>query len=205
MDLYSYIIPRDYGFAPNPFGGVCSLATCKPKIRKHAAIGDWIAGFGGTNTSIAQKMVFLMRVENTYTFDEYWNDPDYFFKRPFFGGKYQACYGDNIYHHSKDDRWIQENSHHSYEGGVVNMNNLLHDTKTDRVLLSKTFWYFGDKAITLPSEFSSAIASGRGHRKIERDKCAEVVDWVAKRYEAGLRGLPYSWTNQRKFVRYKGE
>ena len=31
---YSYIITRDYGFAPNPFGGVCTLATCKPKIRK---------------------------------------------------------------------------------------------------------------------------------------------------------------------------
>ena len=37
--LYSYVITRDYGFAPNPFGGICTLATCKPGIRNHAKVG----------------------------------------------------------------------------------------------------------------------------------------------------------------------
>lgn len=50
MNLYSYVITRDYGFAPNPFWGICSLATCKPQIRQRALKGDWIAGFGGANT-----------------------------------------------------------------------------------------------------------------------------------------------------------
>ena len=34
MKLYSYIVARDFGFAPNPFYGFCTLATCKPKIAK---------------------------------------------------------------------------------------------------------------------------------------------------------------------------
>ncbi|MFH1865797.1 MAG: hypothetical protein ABIK85_07930, partial [Candidatus Eisenbacteria bacterium] len=39
MRLFSYIVARDYGFAPNPFCGVCTLATCKPKIRESASVG----------------------------------------------------------------------------------------------------------------------------------------------------------------------
>ena len=46
MKIYSYIVKRDYGFAPNPFYGYCTLATCKPVIRKHAEIGDIIVGIG---------------------------------------------------------------------------------------------------------------------------------------------------------------
>lgn len=205
MELYSYVIPRDYGFAPNPFGGICSLATCKPQIRKHASIGDWISGFGGANTSITRKMVFLMQVDDICTFDEYWDNPNFSYKKPIFEGKYQDCYGDNIYHHTKDGHWIQEDSHHSYENGVVNMNNLMHDTGTDRVLLSENFWYFGDSAIDLPLELSRVIAYGRGYRKFDQEICTEIVRWVAEQYEPGQHGLPYSWTRRRGFIRYKGE
>ena len=45
MKLFSYILARDFGFAPNPFYSICSLATCKPIIRKKAQIGDWIIGY----------------------------------------------------------------------------------------------------------------------------------------------------------------
>ena len=29
---YSYVVARDYGFAPNPFNGILTLAACKPVI-----------------------------------------------------------------------------------------------------------------------------------------------------------------------------
>lgn len=70
--LCEEIITRDYGFAPNPFWNICSLATCKPQIRERALKGDWVAGFGGAKTTIARKMVFLMQVDEICTFDEYW-------------------------------------------------------------------------------------------------------------------------------------
>ena len=44
MKGYSYIVARDYGFAPNPFYGMCTLATCKPLIRKHSEVGDYVIG-----------------------------------------------------------------------------------------------------------------------------------------------------------------
>lgn len=203
MYLYSYVIKRDYGFAPNPFENICSLATCKPQIRERALEGDWIAGFGSANTEIYKKMVFLMRVDETCTFDEYWEDSRFFVKRPRFDGKFQLCYGDNIYHHIGND-WVQENSHHSYVDGI-NRNTLLHDTRIDRVLLSFHYWYFGEDAIDLPEDFSEAIASGRAYKKLQDDICKNIVEWVASHYELGQQGLPYKWDKSDQFVRFDGE
>lgn len=44
MKYFFYILKHDSGFAPNPFYGFCTLATCKPEIRKQAEVGDWIVG-----------------------------------------------------------------------------------------------------------------------------------------------------------------
>src|SRR5262249_28669009 len=50
--LYSYVVDHDYGFAPNPFGGFCTLAkgkygSNKRNIVEIAEVGDWIVGIGG--------------------------------------------------------------------------------------------------------------------------------------------------------------
>ena len=37
MIVYEYVMTSDSGFAPNPFHGTCTLACCKPKIRKGVA------------------------------------------------------------------------------------------------------------------------------------------------------------------------
>ncbi len=44
MRIYAYILKVDSGFAPNPFHGWCTLACCKPAIRRKARPGDWIVG-----------------------------------------------------------------------------------------------------------------------------------------------------------------
>lgn len=203
MVLYSYVITRDYGFAPNPFWNVCSLATCKPQIRQHASVGDWIAGFGGKNTEVPHKMVFLMRVGEICSFDEYWNDSRFSMKKPCFGRKYQQCWGDNIYHHS-GDKWIQENSYHSY-ADRANLNNLFHDTRIDRVLLSFYYWYFGENAIELPEKFAEVISTGRGYKKLQDNVCENVVNWVKDNYEMGLQAFPSKWKTSHQFVRFGGE
>lgn len=203
MHLYSYVIKRDYGFAPNPFWHICSLATCKPQIRERALKGDWIAGFGAANTPISRELVFLMRVDEICTFDEYWEDSRFEVKKPCFDGNYQQCYGDNIYHHI-DNEWVQENSHHSYADGI-NQNNLLHDTRIDRVLLSFHYWYFGENAIELPDEYSEVVAIGRPYKKLSEDICTDVINWIACQYTMGQHGLPYKWNESNEFVRFKGE
>jgi Nucleotide modification associated domain 2 len=44
MKLSAYIVRVDSGFAPNPFGHHCTLACCKPTIRRKAEPGDIIVG-----------------------------------------------------------------------------------------------------------------------------------------------------------------
>ena len=98
MILYSYVIDQDYGFAPNPFYGVCTFATCKPEIRERAAVGDYVAGTGCARRKRRGHLVYFMRVEEITTYDEYWKSPRFERKRPFLRGSKMRAFGDNIYH-----------------------------------------------------------------------------------------------------------
>jgi hypothetical protein len=158
--LYIYSVTRDLGFAPNPFHGFCTLATCKPNIRKKAEIGDWVMGIGGANMPLQKrKCIFLMEVTNKITFDEYWNNPEYQLKKAVRNGSKVQVLGDNIYHTSEEGKWLQEDSHHSNADGTINENNLKRDTgKGNNVLISNNFFYFGVNAACINLE---SIGHGR--------------------------------------------
>lgn len=204
MKIFSYVIPRDFGFAPNPYFNYCTLATCKPRIRKSAQIGDWIAAFGAANTIIRKKLVMLMRVEEILTFDEYWEDGRFTKKRPIFDRGGFCAYGDNIYHHI-DGQWMQEPSHHSMADGSINYANLMRDTQTDRVLISQEYYYFGNNAVDIPEEFEEVIKIGRNHNVIEDNKLIEeFLMYIRANYEIGIHGVPYS-KKSGIFIQYKGE
>lgn len=146
--LYTYAITRDFGFAPNPFHGLCTLATCKPDIRKSAKVGDWIMGVGGsTLRSVKRKCILLMKVSEKMSFQEYWDDKRFALKKSVRNGSRVQMLGDNIYHRDENGGWIQEDSHHSHPDGTPNFVNLNRDTgKTDQILVSNYFLYFGDQA-----------------------------------------------------------
>src|SRR5262245_28822887 len=72
--LFSYTIPIDDGAAPNPFHGMCTLAICKPGIRRVAQRGDWIAGLGSKGApsgDLSGRLVYAMRIEDVVTLEEY--------------------------------------------------------------------------------------------------------------------------------------
>jgi hypothetical protein len=162
MKLYSYVVARDYGFAPNPFFGVCTLATCKPRIREHAQVGDWVVGTGSKRYGLGGHLVYAMRVAETLSYDEYWGDPRFRQKRPNLRGSLKQAFGDNIYHRSpKSGKWVQENSHHSMSNGEPNPANIEHDTQAPRVLVAAEFVYWGGEGPQIPSRFRS-----RGHADI---------------------------------------
>ena len=60
MNCFRYKLEHDYGFAPNPFHGTLSLATCKGQIRKnkHLQIGDWIIGLGSVAMGDLNHLIF---------------------------------------------------------------------------------------------------------------------------------------------------
>ena len=72
MRIYVYVLKHDSGFAPNPFHGWCTLACCKPTIRRKARPGDWVVGI--TPRDLHNRVAYAMKVDESLTFEEYWSD-----------------------------------------------------------------------------------------------------------------------------------
>lgn len=155
MRNFSYKIEHDFGLAPNPFGGYCTLAVCKSSIRsnKGLEVGSWIIGTGSKKLKNANKLIYAMQVGEKLTFNEYWNDPRFQYKKPIINGTLVQMYGDNFYHQNEEGKWIQENSAHSLANGMPNLGHLKRDVGGQYVLISTNFYYFGDQAISVPKEF----------------------------------------------------
>lgn len=205
MRLFSYIVARDYGFAPNPFHGYCTLATCKPRIRSAADVGDWIVGTGAkTKYHLAGHFIYAMKIEETLDFDSYWSDPRFLCKRPMLNGSLKQVYGDNIYH--RDGRhWVQENSHHSLENGLPNRRNIARDTSINRVLVARKFVYFGNAAPPIPMDFrpyrptgEDICCPGQGHRVMSQELAKAFGDWLGNNGQWGLQSIPLEFENHKR-------
>jgi hypothetical protein len=197
--LYSYVVRYDIGFAPNPFHGWCTLATCKQDIRARAQVGDWIVGTGSKTHGLSDRLVYAMRVEEILDFDAYWVDPRFARKRPNLRGSLKNVYGDNIYHRGSEGGWVQENSRHSLEDGSPNFGHVSQDTKADAVLISRNFVYYGGSGPVIPAHLRSGhgmdLVHGRPSYRVGfpgrmRDA---VIDWIRDDLEEGLQADPRDW------------
>lgn len=178
--VYIYVVKYDLGFAPNPFGGVCTLACCKPDIRRVARIGDWVFGMGGGALKATGRCVFAMRVTRHMTFDEYWEDPTFGSKRAQRNGTRKTLVGDNIYHHDNLGSWVQEDSVHSAIDGSQAADNTDHDTRTNRLLLSDHFIYFGNAAPVVPPWILDGMGykNQRYHRTFDLAASGDLIAWI---------------------------
>lgn len=191
---------HDYGFAPNPFHGTLTLATCKSGIRKNKNlhIGDWILGLGSKAMNNIHCLIYAMRVEEKITFDQYWNDERFKNKKPVLTGSLVQLYGDNVYHiDAVTGRVIQENCAHSKSDGSANKGHYKRDIDGKFVLLSKDFYYFGDKAPEIPVEFDYIykVARSLKYKDLvdEDEKILRFINWIASNYEKGIHGDPCNW------------
>lgn len=197
--LYIYVVRHDGGHAPNPFHGFCTLATCKPQIRKKAQIGDYIAGISPKQRGRNRRLVYAMRVEEIMTFDEYWEDTRFQHKRPEQTGTLKQRCGDNYYHRSSDGSWIQEPGDHSNEDGSQNMYHTKKDTKVNRVLVSEAFVYYGNNSIEISDDLCNGdnhvvLRCGRGHRCNFSDSFKQdFIDWLEPQMHVGVAGQPREW------------
>ena len=202
MRLFSYVVRYDIGFAPNPFHGWCTLATCKQEIRKKAEVGDWIVGTGSREKRIGDKLVYAMRVEEILSFDQYWLDDRFRRKRPNLNSSVKMAYGDNIYHRDLTGSWQQENSRHSLEDGTPNPGHVKKDTSVNRVLLSQEYVYHGGSGPIIPSQFRTGyevdLVHGRPFYRVNfPDKMRDaVIAWIRQDLEAGLQADPYAWNSR---------
>ena len=185
--LYSYVLKHDSGFAPNVSHGYCTLATCKPKIRMNANVGDWIIGTGSlSKNDNEERLLYAMKVDEVLTYDEYFEREEFEYKKPKDNDLHDSQ-GDNIYYTGKPLGGEQIANSDAYRattpGGeriyyrvsnpFVQLDNPNHppsrienDTpdEPDRqaVLVSQQFWYFGNKEVHLPDddELRDALIKG---------------------------------------------
>ena len=152
------------------------------------------------------KLVYAMQVEEAMCSNDYWSDSRFVQKRPFRPGSIKQRYGDNIYHRDTEwDDWIQEDGRHSLENGSPNYSHIQKDTNPPRVLISRTFIYFGDQAIDLPEQFISEDNRRLfvGMRDFRRNFPSEVkdafIEWIEDlRDDSGIRGEPFDWQAKSK-------
>ncbi len=201
MRVYSYVVARDYGFAPNPFHGWCTLATCKPRIRKSAQPGDWIVGTGSGKKGRTGRVVYAIRVEEALTFEQYWRDPRFRRKRPDLRASRKLAFGDNIYRRARDGSWCQLPSHHSFRDGSANPANVTTDTGVNRMLAGREFVYWGGSGPPVPDRlrhFGEAsedlVIGGRNHKCcFSPELIAATVVWLESLTERGVLGRPGDW------------
>lgn len=186
--LYVYAVTYDLGFAPNPFGGLLSLACCKPNIRERAEIGDWIVGLTGTKLKPTLRCVFAMVVTGHMTFDQYWGDAAFTSRRPRRNGSRKAIVGDNIYHRSGEgSAWLQEDSVHSQVDGLQCDLNTAHDTRINRILLSERFIYFGNAAEAVPASVLAKMdyaKNSRDYRRFNLEDAQPLLSWLEPQMSA---------------------
>jgi hypothetical protein len=182
--LYTYIIPFDTGFAPNPFYGYCTLACCKPPIRRTAKRGDWIVGL--TTKDQRNRIVYAMNVSEKITFADYWRDTRFAFKRPDLrSADLQRHCGDNIYEPVGGGAYRQH-------AGAHNAENHEHDLEGTFALVASDYAYFGANAIALPPQFAG-IVPGRAHRcNFPPEVVQSVVEFIGG-LGFGIYGRPAIW------------
>lgn len=206
--IHSYVVRYDSGFAPNPFYGYCTLATCKPNIRRSADIGDWVVGSGSNDQSVRRggHLVYAMQVTEAMTFDEYSQDPRFGSKKPYRNGSRKQSCGDNIYFRtSVGAAWQQRDSFHSLRDGSPNSDHVTKDTKVNRILISNNFLYFGGVGPIIPDELRdyhrglSLCKIGRGTKTFNNAQLtSKLEEWILSLAVSGYQGAPFEWLTLRR-------
>ena len=202
--IWTYKIAADWGFTPNPFHGVCTLACCKHQIRDKAEIGDWVVGAGTETLGNRGRIIFAMKIEGRLTFEEYWADTRFLAKRHSPGASCRRAQGDNV--HQQDSLTGKYNKiplHHCCDPDETYLRPDS-DTRSEWVLYSRKFFYFGADAI-VPPDISGMRDDGRPVRfphdtrnyfkNYPESMRVRIVEWLEEQTSSGvgLRGFPGCW------------
>ncbi len=164
-------------------------------------MGDWIIGTGSRqkNKRRGDFLVYVMRVTETMTFNEYWENKKFHSKKANLRGSKKQAFGDNIYFKNEENEWEQLNSHHSHANGKPNRNNIHRDTQIDKILVSEDYAYWGDCGPKIPSKFREwpgydLCKKGPGYKNyFPKEFVDAFVNWFRSLNNKGRLGEPLDW------------
>lgn len=195
MNIFSYVVRSDTGFAPNPYGGVCTLVTCKPHIRKcnELELGDWIVGLASLSVKYFNdhpRVVYAMKVTEIMPLKEYDRHCKKHLKikipiKTLKGQekKYEESVGDCIYDYSNCEKPKLRQSLHSEK-------NRKNDLAGENALLSRHFYYFGTKAVKLPQCLSALdLSNPKSRQGQKRNSGVKLV----MDFEKWIKKLEIAW------------
>ena len=190
MKLYSYIVAHDGGFAPNPFWGYCTLANCKPKIRRTAKVGDWVVGL--SPKAKGNRVIYAMQVEEILTYAQYYRDERFSEKIPNYSKRKVICKrGDNIYKPLPNGKFWQLRSAHSKEC-QEDLKAKAVDLGGVNILIARTFHYFGGSGPDLPKHLHE-LKVRRGHKcRFPSDMISDFSKFIEE-YPLGVNAPPSDW------------
>ena len=168
LKMWSYRIVHDLQFAPNPFKGVLTLATCKPVIRKShwSQPGVWIAGFAANSVTTGikpkrgeERLIYLAKISRQLPLSKYWDK--YPLKRAInCSEEFEEYSGDNIYSVDENGNFILQNENH-HDKGNYNQDVV----KGKNVLICDEFYYFAPNSrLLIPSRFDELIHKTQGQK-----------------------------------------
>ncbi len=177
MKLYTYSLRYDDGAAPNPYWGICTLGIRKPAIRRTAEVDDWIAGLGSSHSplgDISDHVVYAMKVTGRLTLKEY----DQFCKTflpkklpDWHNRDYRRRMGDCVYDFSGPSPKMRMSIHTE--------DNRERDLSGEYALLSKQFYYFGNKPVRLPDELRPIMPAAQGYKSDANDPYVDrFIRWI---------------------------
>ncbi len=202
VQLRTYRMVHDLGFAPNPFHKVLTLATCKPGMRSASTrkVGEWIAGFASKTlkklgaVSDKDALIWLGQLtEPPIPLEDYFDDPRFQIKKPSMKDKISQC-GDNIY------KIVDGNL--KQDTGDLTGRYILHphecqkrkDIKGKNVLIFEEFYYLGDKNF-VPKNIGINIKIPNGQTPsgnfADDGEADKLIAYMKRKYGAGgLIGEP---------------
>lgn len=190
--IFSYVVVSDLGFSPNPFRGWCTLACCKPIIRRTASVGDWVVGLAPKK--FGNVLVYVMRIDEMMSFVDYWIDDRFRLKIPDWNtSKHIDKCGDNIYGLMDRGKFKQMQSWHSLnQTEKEDEKTKEQDLSGNNVLISNTFSYFGKNGPSPNSSLTKLIV-GQGHKKLNGDKFISVLEQLMATVGTGILSSPREW------------
>ena len=164
MKTMGYKLTHDTGFAPNPFHGHLTLATCKPTLRRCRQKDDWVAGFvsvelagNAARNGVSLKpgaLVYLMQItQEPIRLEDYFEDRRFVAKKPDMrSARPEVRCGDNIYDRLNGGTGQLENDQHGQGDEPRDLSGV-------NALVSKRFYYFGSNAFMPPEGWNAFLGA----------------------------------------------